>query len=116
MFVRSIRNSVTRGKGLVAAAVLATTLLGACMSTGSGGGTGPQPAPAPPPPPQASLACEQRTGENGGRGFWDIGLQACYSCPLGSARTVFPVNENWACSFGGMFSTAWAPAEYLGGR
>lgn len=115
----ALRRSLVRGKSLAAIAIFTAATLGACVpvgAIGTGPGPGPNPLPAPAPTPIANQACEQRVGDNGGRGFWDIGRSECWSCPLQSARTVFPVNENWACSFGGMFSTAWAPAEYLGGR
>lgn len=119
MSENAIRKSLARGKSLAVVAIFTAAALGACVPMAPiGGGPGPlpQPGPAPAPTPIANLACEQRVGDNGGHGFWDIGRGECWSCPLQSARTVFPVNENWACSFGGMFSTAWAPAEYLGGR
>ena len=122
MFGTSIGKSLIRGKGVAAAVLVATAALGACVPMGPGfgigpglgGGVPPLPAPEPAPEPIANLACEQRVGANGGRGFGDVGRGECWSCPLGSARTLFPVNENWACSFGGMLSTAWAPAEFLG--
>lgn len=105
-----------RIRGLAVAVVTATSLLGACISIpapGPGGG-GEGGGVTPPPPPQESLACHQRVGENEGHGFVDIGRGDCWSCPLGSARTLFPVNENWACNFGGILGTSFAPAEYLG--
>ncbi|MGF1625163.1 MAG: hypothetical protein ACFCVH_09780 [Alphaproteobacteria bacterium] len=56
----------------------------------------------------------QRVGRNGGHGFWDIGRGECWSCPMGSVRTVFPVNQDWACNLGGILNPSYARAEYLG--
>ncbi len=112
-----------RIKGLAVAVVAATTLLGGCISMpppgpgggGGGGGVTPAPTPAPTPPHlQQAPACEQRVGRNGGHGFWDIGRGECWSCPMGSVRTVFPVNQDWACNLGGILNPSYARAEYLG--
>ena len=78
--------------------------------------------PNPPPAPRLIEAsyttgaeCSSRTGNNGGRGFIDIGLNQCYACPSGYARTIFDVRGNNACERGGPppFGT-WVRAEPLG--
>lgn len=107
--------SVLTGRALRPLAGLAVVLaVSACIvQQPSGGGTTPQPQPV-----QATYMtaaeCTQRVGQNGGQGFWDIGLSTCYSCPAGYARTVFDVRGNTACQTGGVFG-ATTYAENLGG-
>ena len=98
----------------VAAAVAALVTVG-CVPAGGGGGGGVTP-PAPHTFPASFVTakeCSARIGANGGTGFWDIGRSECWSCPSGSARTIFAVNGSDACQVGGVFGNMIA-AEYLG--
>ncbi len=119
MFGRSLPINLTHGKRLAAAAAIASIALGACVPMapiyGPNPGGGGQPGANPIPATYVTASeCTQRTGNNGGRGFWDIGLSQCYSCPTDSARTVFDVRSGQACQSGGVFGPM-TSAENLGG-
>ena len=98
--------------GLGAAFVLAACIVQQ-PPPGGGGGVSPQPQPVQATYVQA-YDCTQRIGQNGGQGFWDIGLSTCYSCPVGFARTIFDVRSAEACQTGGVFGQM-SVAENLGG-
>ena len=111
------------------AAVVALLLVGlaACGQVISNppppsGSQPPPPPSAPAPAPRlveaayvSAAECASRTGNNGGQGFIDIGLNQCYACPSGYGRTIFDVRGNNACERGGPppFGT-WVRAEPLG--
>lgn len=111
-----------RAPWLVLAAAAGLIFLAGCVQISPNlpppGGGRPAPTPAPSFVEASyvtSPECSGRTGNNGGRGFVDIGLNQCYACPSGYNRTVFDVRGNNACERGGPppFGT-WVGAEPLG--
>ena len=98
--------SVTVHRLILAAGLCMALGAAQCVVVQPGGGGGGVITP-PPPPPQTLYAnanftkaakCGRRTGRNGGRGFYDIGLRRCYSCPRGYRRSVInSVRSRKAC-------------------
>ncbi len=105
--------STSRRLGVMAA-LIAFAVAGCIVPQPGGGGGGGAPGPQIVPAQFSKMeSCSARVGGNGGRGFWDP-TQGCWSCPSGSARTIFAVNGSDACQVGGVFGNM-ISAEYLGG-